>query len=315
MLSSQAFQALSKADLYQIYVDLYKKNEEKDEVIKQYVITTSNFISKASTNSQLVTSGRTIQAKKVREFKCFPIKDEQKNLVIGSSLVKNLVWDHTIPQDIEIHAYRGSTTLEKMAVLKQYPEKKLKTVILQDGTNAIVKNCENDVEEVFNNYIELVQAVDEKFKPDQLVLMQIPPLKSNTRNHTANENFKVFNQKVSNYLNCPAFKENVRLMPLHEFMITLPDYNSLLYDDVHFSNHYGLPFRKNSMLSYLLKTSNSITVNSSNPMEVESIIIKTGNMEATIICVVKLMVRITMDEYSFSGVFCFKLYCPQNQTT
>ena len=66
MLSSQAFQALSKADLYQIYVDLYKKNEEKDEVIKKYVITTSNFISKASTNSQLETPGRTIQAKKVR---------------------------------------------------------------------------------------------------------------------------------------------------------------------------------------------------------------------------------------------------------
>ena len=93
-------------------------------------------------------------------------------------------------------------------VLKQYPETKLKTVILHNGTNAIVKDCASDVEEVFNNYINLVEAVDEKLKPEQLVLMQTPPLRSNTRNHTANEKIKVFNQKLSNYLNCPAVKEN-----------------------------------------------------------------------------------------------------------
>ena len=63
MVLSQAFKALSMADLYQVYVDIYKKNEEKDEIIKQYVITTSNFISRALTNSQLETTGRTIHAK------------------------------------------------------------------------------------------------------------------------------------------------------------------------------------------------------------------------------------------------------------
>ena len=194
-------------------MNLYKRNEEKDKVIKQYVITTSNFISKASTNSQLETSGRTIQAKKVRELKCFTIKDEQKNLVIGSSLVKNFVWDHTIPQDIGIHAYRGSTTLEEMEVLKQYPEIKLKTVILHDGANTIAKACENYVEEVFNNYsnVEPVEPVDEKFKPDRLLLMQIPQLRSNTRNHNANENIKVFHQKLSKYLNCPAVTKKCKV--------------------------------------------------------------------------------------------------------
>ena len=77
-----------------------------------------------------------------------------------------------------------------MEVLKQYPETKLKTFLLQDGTNAIVKDCGNDVEEVFNNYINLVEAVDEKFKPDQLVLMQTPPLRNNIKNHTANDKSK-----------------------------------------------------------------------------------------------------------------------------
>ena len=37
-------------------------------------------------------------------------------------------------------------------------------------------------------------------------------------------------------------------------------------------------------------------------MEVGSIIVKTGN-QATIICVVILLVQITMDECRFSGVF------------
>ena len=53
MISLQEFQALFKADLYQVYVDIYKKNEEKHEIIKHNVITTSNCIPEASTNSQI----------------------------------------------------------------------------------------------------------------------------------------------------------------------------------------------------------------------------------------------------------------------
>ena len=103
-----------------------------------------------------------------------------------------------MPQDIGIHAYRGSTTLEKMEVLKQYPETILKTVNLEDGTNAILTYCASHVEEVFNSYMNLAEAVAEKFKPEQLVLRQIPPLRSKNRNHTANEKIKVFSQKRSN---------------------------------------------------------------------------------------------------------------------
>ena len=78
MLSSQAYKALSKADLYQVSVDLYKKNEEKDEVIKQNVIATSNFISKASMNSQLETSGRTTQAKTIESLNASLSKTNRK---------------------------------------------------------------------------------------------------------------------------------------------------------------------------------------------------------------------------------------------
>ena len=37
-------------------------------------------------------------------------------------------------------------------------------------------------------------------------------------------------------------------------MINLCRYNSLLYHDIHFSFHYGVPFLKNSLLSFLFKT-------------------------------------------------------------
>ena len=87
MLSLQ-FQALSNADMYRIYLELYNKNEEKDDIIKRYVLTTSNFITRTSTNYQLCTFRRTNGARKVKAFNCFPIKNEENDLVIDSNLVK-----------------------------------------------------------------------------------------------------------------------------------------------------------------------------------------------------------------------------------
>ena len=36
LLTLEAFRNLSKADLYQVYVDIYKKLEEKEELIKKH---------------------------------------------------------------------------------------------------------------------------------------------------------------------------------------------------------------------------------------------------------------------------------------
>ena len=38
LFSLQAFQTFTKPDVYQIFVDFFKKVEEKHEVIKQYVV-------------------------------------------------------------------------------------------------------------------------------------------------------------------------------------------------------------------------------------------------------------------------------------
>ena len=54
----------------------------------------------------------------LRRFEPKEVPTKTQNLVIGSSLVKNMVGYNTIPEDICVHDYRGSTTCEKFEVVK-----------------------------------------------------------------------------------------------------------------------------------------------------------------------------------------------------
>ena len=45
------------------------------------------------------------------------------------------------------------------------------------------------------------------------------------------------------------------LVQLAATMRTMDNYNALLYDDIHFNDHLGLPLLKNTLLSFLLLTS------------------------------------------------------------
>ena len=114
MLSLQALQSLTKPNLYQIHEDLFRK----DEIIKQYVVKTSDLLSLVGANKLMEkrsTSSIAAEqfATKVTPYQVFPVKEDQKNMVIGSSIVKILVRDRSIPTGIGIHSYRGSTKPEK----------------------------------------------------------------------------------------------------------------------------------------------------------------------------------------------------------
>ena len=135
--------------------------------------------------------------------------------------MRNLVKDQTIPCDIGIHSYRGSTTDEKIEILKQYP-KKMRTVILQDGTNAILKKKGQNEEQLFSKDIDLIEAVDAK-----LILMQVPPIRQSTHHEAINERIKCFNDKLTSYTN-NSEKSNLDVLPIHNTMRNLPNYNSLL---------------------------------------------------------------------------------------
>ena len=134
MLSFQFFEKLSKCEFYQIYVDLFKKVEEKDELIKNYVIKCKAYIKERRQDGDQASSKKDqeipqnlINEYKLRTFPTFSIPENTENLLLGSKLVKKLVIDNSIPQDICTHAFRGSTTKEKIAVIEKYPEKELKT--------------------------------------------------------------------------------------------------------------------------------------------------------------------------------------------
>ena len=66
------------------------------------------------------------------------IPEECVTLFSGSSIIAR-VKTETFPNDAVVHAYRGSSTEEKIKVLDQYIEEKFKCVIKQDGTNSILK--------------------------------------------------------------------------------------------------------------------------------------------------------------------------------
>ena len=69
----------------------------------------------------------------------------------------------------------------------------MKTILLQDGSNSILKERDKNVDVLFANYNNLLKAVDEKFNPDKLVLMQVPPSRNCQNNGIAKERNNQFN--------------------------------------------------------------------------------------------------------------------------
>ena len=139
--SSKVFQSLSKAEAYRLYTtSIYEKYEEKDWIISTFITNLENKLddSGSSTGRNDKSTGNILE-RTVSDFQPIFLKPEVWNLVIGSSLLLRIVDDNSVPTDIAIHAYPGSTTDKKRSVLTKYPGKQLKTVAIQDGTNSILK--------------------------------------------------------------------------------------------------------------------------------------------------------------------------------
>ena len=179
-LSLQACETLTKPDFYQKFADLFKKVAENDEIFKQYVVKAKEFYSGVGENKHMEkwsTSSFAAEhlATKVRRFQLIPVKENQKNMVSGGSNMKNMVRYRSLGTDMGINAHWGSTTSEKIELIKAHPARK-KTILLQDRTNSFLKEIDEHVDVLFDNYIILLKTVKENFKPDNLVLMQVPPL-------------------------------------------------------------------------------------------------------------------------------------------
>ena len=129
MLYSTAFQSLSEAEAYKLYTSIYEKYEENNQIISTFITNLENKLDNLGSSTGRNDKSTGNQNERLESFNLFSSNLKLKNLVIGSSLVKRIVDDNSIPTDIGIHAYPGSTTEEKHSVLTKCPEKQLKTVV------------------------------------------------------------------------------------------------------------------------------------------------------------------------------------------
>ena len=70
--------------------------------------------------------------------------------------------DHRLSDKLNIFAYRGFTTVGKLASVEKLGSKKLEQ-IFRDDTNSIVKNRSNEYQK-FDNFEKFVEAVDDTFE-------------------------------------------------------------------------------------------------------------------------------------------------------
>ena len=136
--------------------------------------------------------------------------------------------------------------------MEQYPDLKMKTVLLKDGTNSILRNKNEDISELADDTCVLIQAIKEKFSPDVCVFMEVPPNKILTNNDSTNENIKLFNRKMKAKLK--SFEFEMKILAMHDMLLNLPSYKKVFYDAIHFNYQRVVPFLKNAIISYVLLT-------------------------------------------------------------
>ena len=207
----------------------------------------------------------------VRTFPIIETPRRQKNINLGSSIIKKLETDKIIPTDFTVHAYRGSI-IEKLKLLKKYPKTKMKTVILQGGTNSFLK-FERKPRDVFGQYKKLVKLCGEKFNPEKFYLMTVIPMKNASANMAKNGMYDEFNDLIKTYYendpdnNILDFYKLIKEIGAKTNNIGLDmdlkdcensENNQLYHDNVHLIYRSGIPFLKNHLMRILLDTSGDL---------------------------------------------------------
>ena len=196
-----------------------------------------------------IYGNRTINGnERVRIFHPLPLDKMTTKLVLGSSIVRELRGDKAFPRDVDIHPYLGSTAKEKLTVLEHYPNQKLDTLILQDGSNNVMK-FKKPAEQIFAEYEILIQTCAKKFNPKKFFLCEIPPMADR-------QIFKQQNEKINNFNKLLVMKygnsDYFRIIKLNEKVKSVRNYTSLLFrDHVHFSYETGVPFLRDFLMPYL----------------------------------------------------------------
>ena len=256
-LSYEAFMELTKPNAYQIYSDVCRKLEEKDKFIQEVVLGLHQKLMPGdheSTTSSMVNCSSSNCGEKVRDMSLIPLNDRTENLILGSSIIAKLENDPNIPEDSAVHAYRGSTTKEKIYVLKKNNEREIKTLILQDGTNSVLKTDKNE-SEIFEDYSNLVEACIHKFNPDNIILCEVLPLKNQPQFKSKNDTINDFNKLLGEHF---ANKSKFKALPRYKMISQISRFDSMYHDNVHLNYRTGIRWFKNQLLAQLMLTSNGV---------------------------------------------------------
>ena len=169
-----------------------------------------------------------------REFQPFSLKSSDQNLVIGSSIVGRLIHDRNIPDDSTIHAFRGSKSKAKISTLNKYADKNLKTFRSREGTNSKLKERHAEAEALFEGFMHLVDLVQTKFKPENIVLCGVPPVQNSPDD---NERIDEFNKLLDEKYNS---MEGIEILEINKMVKSFQNPRQLYYDNIHFINSNGL---------------------------------------------------------------------------
>ena len=90
----------------------------------------------------------------------------------------------------------------------------------------------------FEKYTDVVDLTRNTLSPENIVLMQVPPIRILPKNEQINECTKLFNDEI----NALAGDEYNKIANVYDLMKALPSYDSLYYDDLHFHYKQGALF-------------------------------------------------------------------------
>ena len=268
ILPFETFKKFTKEESYRLYEEYYNKSQQdalmKDlllELLSSIKDTTKllverfPFFDKAEPKQNKIdnTNEQRMRYPNVREP--YVLSSVTKNLVLGSSIVKRIS-TNSFPEDVSIHSYPGSKTEDKIEIVKKYKiSTPLASLVLQDGTNTILKEKEKSVDEIIEGQRKLITLSQQIFRPEKIFMCEIPPLKSSIENSVVNKKVDEVNLLLQDL--CHEFP-NVELVPLCREIKNCPRMNDLYFDNIHFNYQIGLPFICNIMKRCVLPHSSNI---------------------------------------------------------
>ena len=271
-IDKRAFMSLNKEDGFILFYQLQGKVADLENKLEVKEIYIKNVINKfaeillADCSGSVGGSGSVgfvISATKecetqtdrqdqtVRSFPKITLIEENQNLVLGSSIIGKLENDKTIPIDCAIHAYRGSSTNENFKVLEECEPNHLKTLIIQDGTNNVLKHYNENAQDNFAEQASLFAKCIEKFSADVVVIYEVPPLKQNAANTAKNAKIDAFNKLIDD-----NYADKYKILSLNQAVKDEDNraftqgndlgYNNLYFDNLHFNIRFCVPLLKTS---------------------------------------------------------------------